>query len=60
MLVGPGNPAERYRGSGAYAEKKCPKGKRVKTVKQKSGKTVKKCVKAKRKRGANAKRGGKR
>ncbi len=50
VLAGPGNPAERYRSYGARAKKRCPKGKRLKTVKRKNGKSVKKCVKAKSKK----------
>lgn len=54
-LQGPGNPGERYR---AYGDKaKCPKGKKLKTVKRK-GKWVQKCVKRKSK--GKAKRRGQR
>lgn len=58
VLVGPGNPSERYRGFGAFAKKKCPKGKRVKTVKTGKGNVVKKCVGAKRKRPSTGRGGG--
>jgi hypothetical protein len=57
VLAGPGNPTERYRGFGAFANKKCPKGKKVKTIKNKKGNVVKKCVKAKR-AATKKKRGG--
>ncbi len=57
VLPGPGNPAERYRTYGARAKKRCPKGKRLKTVRRRDGKRVKKCVKKAGKR-AGKKRGG--
>jgi len=58
VLAGPGNPTERYRGFGAFAAKKCPKGKKVKTTKTKSGNVVKKCIKAKKAKKPAGKRGG--
>jgi hypothetical protein len=57
-LQGPPNPRERYRSYGARARKRCPKGKRLKTVRTKRGKRVKRCVKVKKRNGA--KRGGRR
>lgn len=48
VLQGPGNPGERYRAYGAKA--RCPKGKRLRTVKRK-GQLVQRCVQVKRGKG---------
>jgi hypothetical protein len=50
LLSGPGNPPVHYTRYGFKASKHCPKGKVPKTVKTKSGKTVKLCVERKPKR----------
>lgn len=50
VLPGPGNPKNTIWRSYGVRSKKCPKGKRVKTIRKKNGKRVKRCVKKKRRK----------
>jgi len=54
MLTGPGNPTEQYSTYGA--KRKCPRGRKLRTVKGKNGKRVTRCLDSRKRK----KRGGKR